>query len=902
MEHRRLSDRLPFVAFLLIPILCNPPSQASETAEASRAPDALSAGAAACTEEDRYTENFETGWASDWYLASGFQIVSSGSGKVLQGTGASSAIAASLLGRGASRAFAAYLRGDYWTDLSFSFDLQLNAGEFWASLRYNPDIDEDYAFDRILSKAAERYYVTFTSTSVVLGRTKAGTNSSLRSAAKSLTPGRWYAVKLVAEGPLISVYVDDVLVLSATDTDPVPSGSIEFETKTRAQALLDNVQVVAQVPCEYTWTRTKTFPVGGDINVIAVDPKDANVVYAGTEHMGLWKSTDAGQTWSEVGYSGDMGRLGKITAIVIAPSNTKVVYAAWVEEVDRSTDAGAHWTRTDLLDAGVRINGLAVSPDKADIVYAALGEPQSPATQGVFKSSDGGESWTQLGFSSAAFAVAVAASSPDTMYLGSNDGVYKSTDGGGTWTKVYTGARSGDVSGGVPSVAVDPSDANTVYAVADGTVKSTNGGSTWTKVRSSGAQVVVSPSDPKVLYLRDGPTIFKSVNRGETWTSAPSWAVTASSLTTIAVDSLSSDRVYAGTWGQGVFYSKDSGATWSKPTSALIPSDLGTALALDPRDSSKVYVGTSKGEVYVSRDKGATWTRLVNLGTGGALKSLVTAVIVDTLDSTIIYASNVEGVWKSKDAGANWTAITSGLTDTRIISLALDPKKPTNVFAGTGDSKPRNISEGTGLFYSANGGDSWSKAQGLPDAPIPAIVISPSETNIMYAAAMGSGVYKSVNSGTSWSQVNSGLKDLCLYALAIDPKDPNVAYAGTSSSYCKTKSGKPDHVYKTTNGGVSWDVVLEGKNKLDFVEAIAVDPSNPLNVYVAYHTEKVWLSSDAGKTWRRADKGVIRHGGHLYLWAIGSDSTGSTFYMTTCGVGVLRNDVKAAETFGLRHR
>jgi photosystem II stability/assembly factor-like uncharacterized protein len=192
--------------------------------------------------------------------------------------------------------------------------------------------------------------------------------------------------------------------------------------------------------------------------------------------------------------------------------------------------------------------------------------------------------------------------------------------------------------------------------------------------------VVVSPSDPKVLYLRDGPTIFKSVNRGETWTSAPSWAVTASSLTTIAVDSLSSDRVYA------------------------------------------------------------------------------------------------------------------------------------------------------------------------------------------------------------------------------DPKDPNVAYAGTSSSYCKTKSGKPDHVYKTTNGGVSWDVVLEGKNKLDFVEAIAVDPSNPLNVYVAYHTEKVWLSSDAGKTWRRADKGVIRHGGHLYLWAIGSDSTGSTFYMTTCGVGVLRNDVKAAETFGLRHR
>ncbi len=898
MKHRRLSDRLPFVAFLLILILCSRPSQAFATAEVSRAPDAPSAQAAACSEEDRYTENFDTGWASDWYLGPGFRIVTDGSGKVLQGTGASSALAASLSGRNASRTFAAYLFGDYWTDLSLSFDLQLNAGEFWASLRYNPNADEDYAFDRILGKVAERYYVTFTSTRVVLGRTKAGTDSSMRSASASFTSNRWYAVKLVVQGPLVSVYVNDALVLSATDADPVPSGSIEFETKPRAQVQLDHVQVVAQVPCEYTWARTSTFPVGGDINVIVVDPKDANVVYAGTEHMGLWKSTNAGQTWTEVGYSGGMGRLGKTTAIAIAPTNTSVVYAAWVEEVDRSTDAGVHWTRTDLLQTGVRINGLVVSPDKADIVYAALGEPRTSASQGLFKSSDGGESWTQLGFGSAAFAVAVAASSPDTMYVGSTDGVYKSTDGGGTWTKVYAGARSRDVTGGVPSVAVDPSDANTVYAVADGTVKSTNGGSTWTKVKSEGTQIVVSPSDPRVLYLREGPNIFKSVNRGETWTAAPPWAVAASSLTAIAVDSLNSDRVYAGTWGQGVFFSKDSGATWSKPTSALIPADLGTAIGVDPRDSAKLYVGTSTGEVYVSKDKGAKWTWLANLGTGGAPKSLITALVVDSLDSSIIYASNVEGVWKSKDGGASWTAITSGLSDTRIISLTLDPKKPTNVFAGTGDSKPRNISEGTGLFYSANGGDSWSKAQGLPDAPIPAIVISPSETNIMYAAAMGVGVYKSVNSGTSWSQVNSGLKDLCIYALAIDPKDPNVAYAGTSSSYCKTKSGKPDHVYKTTNGGVSWDVVLEGKNKLDYVEAIAVDPSNPLNVYVAYHTEKVWLSSDAGKTWRRADKGVIRHGGHLYLWALGADSTGSTFYMTTCGVGVLKNDVKAAETFG----
>lgn len=75
------------------------------------------------------------------------------------------------------------------------------------------------------------------------------------------------------------------------------------------------------------------------------------------------------------------------------------------------------------------------------------------------------------------------------------------------------------------------------------------------------------------------------------------------------------------------------------------------------------------------------------------------------------------------------------------------------------------------------------------------------------------GVYKSADGGASWSQVNSGLKDLCVYTLAVDPNVPAVVYAGTTgnSTYCKTFSGKPDHVYKTENGGSDWKVVLEGK-------------------------------------------------------------------------------------------
>ncbi len=835
-----------------------------------------------CVEEDKYTENFDTGWASGWYLGSGFQIVTAGSGKVLQGAGASSAIAT-------------YLFGDYWADFSLSFKMTLNAGELLASLRYNSN-SADLIYDRIKGKATDRYYVKFTSTSVVVVRTKAGTDSTMSSAATSFAPSQAYAIKLVVAGGAVSVYVNDTLVLTATDSSPVPSGSIALETKSNAQVTVDDVQVVATVPCEHTWAQTASVPVGRDINVIAVDPKDANVVYTGTEHMGIWKSTDGGLTWTEVGYAGDMSRLGKTSAIAIAPSNTAVVYASFATEVDKSIDGGLHWTRTGLMDAGAVVRGLAVSPRDTNVVYAALGGGSPTAVGGIFKSSDGGANWARVGSLTYALSIAISASTPETMYAGATDGIYKSTDGGTTWTQVYSGVSS---SLATPfSMAIDPTDSNTVYAVLGGTLRSTNGGSSWTKVRTDGAQVVLAPSQPTVLYLMAGPGILKSTNRGDTWSTATTATVAASSPQTIAVDPSNASKIYIGTRGQGIYFWQDGGGmTLSSPAVRSIPASLGAAIAADPINDSTVYVGTEFGEIYVSDDKGGSWTRLTILGTGSST-SLITGLVVDPLNPDVIYASNVEGVYKSQDGGANWKTITSGLSDPRVISLAIDPKNPNRLFAGTGSSRPRNMTEGSGMFYSANGGESWSKVQGIPDVPIPAIAISPSESNTIYAAAMAAGIYRSTTGGTSWSQVNTGLQDLCVYTLAINPQTPSVAYAGTTgnSTYCTTFSGKPDHVYKTVNGGTDWKIALEGKSIYDTIEGIAVDPSNPDNVYVANHTEKVWFSADAGATWKRADKGVIRHGAHLYLWAIAFNASGSTVYMTSCGRGVLRNNLTTAES------
>lgn len=855
-------------------------------AKTTRAPIPPSATATPgrCVEEDGFTERFETGWASNWYLGPGFQIATAGAGKALHADGASSSIAT-------------YLLGDYWTDLSFAFNMQLKAGELWASFRYNSN-SGSYEYDRILGKATERYYVEFTSSYAVLGKTIEGSDSPLTTASTVFNPNQSYAIKVLARGGALSVYVNGALLLASTDSRPVPSGSIALEAKSNARVSLDDIQVVAMVPCEHTWKRTATFPIGGDINVIAVDPKNSQTVYAGTEHMGIFKSTDAGLTWTEVGYAGDIARLGKTDNIAIALSNPAIVYSSWGPEVDKSIDGGLHWTRTGLLNAGARINGLTVSPNDPNVVYAALGggAPRA-AADGIYRSSDGGASWTRLGLTSASLSVAVPASAPDTVYAGVADGIYKSTNRGTSWTKVYGGAAraSGARPAGVPSLAVNSVWPHTIFAVADRTVRSMDGGATWTTLRIGGEQIVVSPSNPDVVYLREGPNIFTSANRGDTWNAAPPWSVNASDLKTIAVDSSNAAKIYAGSWGQGIFLSQDGGTTWSAPALRSIPADLGAAIVTDPTDAATVYVGTARGEVYVSHDKGGTWTRLVTLGTGQAPRSLITGLLVNPLDPAVIYASSVEGVYKSEDSGASWRAVRDGLSDPRVISLALDPVNPRTLYAGTGNSRPRNTFEGTGIFSSTNGGESWSRIQGFPNAPVPAIVISPLAPDVIYAAVMDVGVYKSVNGGASWSQVNSGLEDDCLYALAIDPTDPDIVYAGTAGNYCTTPGNKPENVYKTTSGGTSWDVVLKGENPLDYIEAIAVSPSNPRNVYVAYHSEKVWFSSDAGTTWRRADKGVVRHGAHLYLWAMAFDAKGRSLYMTSCGLGVLRNDTQAAE-------
>jgi len=315
-------------------------------------------------------------------------------------------------------------------------------------------------------------------------------------------------------------------------------------------------------------------PYGGLITALAVDPKTPTTIYAGSTNFhgsgaGIFKSVNGGRNWTAinnglssglnldlfdgVGLSGNLA----IAALAIDPVTPTTLYAGTLQGLFKSTDAGGSWSFIDPMvplnggsQAVGQISALAIDPTTPTTLYAAS------SSAGLFKSTDGGASWTATnnglpGTVSQVVALAINPVTPTTLYAvmglvaGSVNGcgtvngtcqdVFKSTDGGGSW---------GPASAGLPAVinvlalAIDPVTPTTLYAAAKlvgsswlGVFKSTDGGGSWSTINTGFADldiqsVAVDPGTPTTLYAGDafGP-IYKRTNGGET--GAPSQAPTA---------------------------------------------------------------------------------------------------------------------------------------------------------------------------------------------------------------------------------------------------------------------------------------------------------------------------------------------------------------------------------------
>jgi photosystem II stability/assembly factor-like uncharacterized protein len=368
-------------------------------------------------------------------------------------------------------------------------------------------------------------------------------------------------------------------------------------------------------------------PPGGDARSFAAVPGDSSHLYLGTTNSWLYESTDAGASWHRLAKLGDEDAL-VIDHIVVDASNHDTLYvAAWKDEDGGlwiSHDAGRTWRQSEAL-RGQSIRSFLQAPSNPAILFAGT-------LQGVFRSTDSGQTWTQISPSASreiheVESLAVDPADPDTLYAGTWHLPWKTTDGGKSWANIKQGI-------------IDDSD---VFSI------------------------ILDPANPKTVFLSACSGIYKSESAGARFRKIQGIPSTARRTRVLRQDPANPGVVYAGTT-EGLYKTTDGGKTFQSLTASdLIVNDV----FVDPRDSNHVLLATDRGGVLVSQDAGATFTA----SNRGFSQRKVAALLVDAQKPSRLYAGVVNdkgfgGVFLSTDGGDTWAQTASGLDGRDIYALA----------------------------------------------------------------------------------------------------------------------------------------------------------------------------------------------------------------------------------------
>jgi photosystem II stability/assembly factor-like uncharacterized protein len=305
----------------------------------------------------------------------------------------------------------------------------------------------------------------------------------------------------------------------------------------------------------------------------------------------------------------------------------------------------------------------------------------------------------------------------------------------------------------------------------------------------------------------------------------PGFSLDGAPLTTLAVDPHRPSTIFAATFA-GVLRSSDGGHHWDAVNTAPSATRV-DSLVIAPTGPETVYAGTGGG-VFKSTDGGTTW-QAANSGLFGKDTTLeqrnhrlaegyVYALAVDPRDPETVYAGTLEeGLFKTTNGGASWRSV--GLRG--VSTLVLDPRDPETIYAGAEGGGPPQI------FKSTDGGSSWS-AVGLQGKNVKWLSLNPEDTDIVYAGTFEHGVFRSRDGGSSWRAWRD------VGGLTFDPQNAETVYANSEG-----------RILKSTDGARTWRGLDVGR-AADF---LALDPGNSATLY-AEADRGLIKSTDAGRSWR----------------------------------------------------
>ncbi|MCI0437157.1 MAG: hypothetical protein L0271_26505 [Gemmatimonadetes bacterium] len=573
---------------------------------------------------------------------------------------------------------------------------------------------------------------------------------------------------------------------------------------------------------------------------IALDPANPDIVYAGTGELhfsgdsyygcGVLRSTDAGVTWTQLGASTFDTNTGgaRISKVIVDPrgagsATTSTVYASSSFGVHKSTDSGVTWRRT-LDGVATDLVQHATSPNT---LWAALGVPSGNTANGVYRSDDGGETWVRqpTGFASldvGRIALAHAPSTSGTLYAavqdgfggGGNDGrllgVWKTTDGGANWVKlVAAGADCGTQCWYDLAIITDPLDPNTVYFGGISLYRSNDGGAQFTNI-INGIHVdqhafAFTPQDPATLYVGNDGGIFRTRNRGVSWTSlntnlaitqfysgvslhpaeggyalggtqdngtlefrgSPAWdLVLGADGGFTAIDYVDPTISYAETqwtagstfggprrrFGQGSFERMAAGID-ANDRALFIP-----PLVMDPVDPRTLYFGTFR--VYRTTNTAESWTP-ISPDLSSTANGRVASIAPSRSSPGTIYVGMTDGTLQlTQDGGAQWTVRSSGIPQRVITDIAVDPADPSIAVAVVSGFNTGHA------FRTSNFGQSWQDISGnLPDMPVLAVITHETlGADIFIGTDLG--VFRSSDLGATWTPLVDGLPNVAVFDIA----------------------------------------------------------------------------------------------------------------------------------------
>ncbi|MBI3913297.1 MAG: TniB family NTP-binding protein [Chloroflexi bacterium] len=487
---------------------------------------------------------------------------------------------------------------------------------------------------------------------------------------------------------------------------------------------------------------------------LAVDAQNPQIIYAGTLNT-LLRSDNNGETWRD---AGEGLRPVRVAALAVAIDGS-ALYAATDAGIFVSRDRGARWQQfSEGLSDSARVQTLVVS---SKTILAGT-------TQGLYRWREG--RWVNIGGSFAGAAVrpmVVDARRPDRVYAATSKGLFRSVDGGDTWTALQS------IPGESAVLAFTTDDRNALYAgTPRGAWISADDGRTWNPsnaglVSTSINDLLIPPENPNALLAATRAGLAYSPDRGKTWRAIPDLG---DNVLTLARDPALGGNIYAGTLTSAVIVSRDSGVTFTRLTDNVANAPI-SSLAIVPvaNNARQIYAGTLGSGLYKSADDGKTWNNVSNELPG------VTRVSLLQLVSSNLYAGTERGLYRLDHSNpkAGWQFVSTELPTEETRELVADSRNAQTLFA---------LFASKGIYRSDDGGKQWQivgKGTFPTRVRFQSFAISGGAAGILYVGT-DRGMYRSDDNGATWIAENDGLAPSTnIVAIAMDSEISQRLFIGT---------------------------------------------------------------------------------------------------------------------------